>query len=416
MGSSLSGFDALRLDSVQGRCRARDAPRRRVRAEEAQKRRAAQAGPQVFRFAPTMERDARAARRLQGRRGREDAMDLRTRYLGLDLAHPFVPGASPLSADLDSVRRLEDAGAAAIVLPSVFEEQLAREDPDAFLHDGARGSLREALLHFPSADRFALRPDEYLRHVEACRAAVACPVIASLNGTRPGRWLGYGAALQRAGAHAVELNVYAGPPSFEESGEDVEERVVEMVRTLKASVSLPVAVKLSPFHGSLPHFAGRLEEAGADGLVLFNRLYSWAFDLESQETRRQAPLSRAEDLPLRLHWLAVLSGRLRADLAVSGGVHNPVGAVRAVMAGAHVVQMVSTLLTGGPRRLREIREGVEAWMAARGHETLSRLRGSMDLEACPDPAVYERASYMLSLQSWSGRRLGRSSSAVRRVQ
>ena len=237
------------------------------------------------------------------------------------------------------------------------------------------------------------------------KAAVGCPVIASLNGTTPGGWLNYAKAMEQAGADALELNVYALHSDFEEGAQAVEERTLAMVKAVKAAVRVPVAVKLSPYYTALAHFAKRLEDAGADGLVLFNRFYQPDIDPDGLQAVRALHLSNSSELPLRLRWLAMLSGRLRASLAASGGVHTAQDAIKAVMAGAHAVQLVSALLQRGPRYLAALREKVAVWMEEHEYESLAQMQGSMNLQMCPDPAVYERANYMLILQSWrdSGR-------------
>lgn len=333
-------------------------------------------------------------------------MDLKTSYLGLELAHPFMPGASPLVDDLDAVKRLEDAGAAAIVMHSLFEEQIVREQLGTLLHTERHGeSFAEALSFFPSSDRFALGPEEYLEHIVRIKGTVGCPVIASLNGTTLGGWLNYARAIERAGADALELNVYALHSDFEESGQAIEDRSVEMVKAVKKAVRIPVAVKLSPFYTAPAHFAKRLDQAGADGLVLFNRFYQPDIEPDGLQAVRALHLSTSSELPLRLRWLALLSGRLRASLAATGGVHTSLDAVKAVMAGAHAVQLVSALLQRGPHYLAALREKFVAWMEEHEYESVRQMQGSMNLEACPDPAAYERANYMLILQSWqpSGR-------------
>jgi dihydroorotate dehydrogenase (fumarate) len=328
-------------------------------------------------------------------------MDLSTTYMGLKLAHPLMPGASPLADDLDGVRRLEDAGAAAIVLRSLFEEQIAREQMSTFMHTTPHGeSFAEALSYFPSADGFVMGPDEYLEHLRKVRAAVKVPVIASLNGTSLGGWLRYAALMEQAGADALELNVYAINTDLEEDAHTLEKRVLGMVRSIKGAVKIPVAVKLSPFYTSVAHFAKRLEEACADGLVLFNRFYQPDIDVEELQTVRSLVLSSSQELPLRLRWLAILSGRLRASLAVSGGVHTHLDAIKAVMAGAHAVQLVSALLKNGPGYLVPLRRELERWLVEHEYESLSQMCGSMSLRNSPDPAAYERGNYMMILQSW----------------
>jgi dihydroorotate dehydrogenase (fumarate) len=331
-------------------------------------------------------------------------MDLSTEYLGLKLAHPFLPGASPLADDLDTVRRLEDAGAAAITLRSLFEEQIAREQVAAFIHMDRHGeSFAEALTYFPSPDKFVFGPEEYLYHLRRVKDAVGVPVVASLNGTAPGRWLDYPPLIQQMGADALELNLYHLALDGTTSGADVERLALEVVREVKRSVTIPVAVKLSPFYSSLAHFAAELERAGADGLVLFNRFYQPDIDPEELQLARSLQLSTAAELPLRLRWVGVLSGRLGCSLAVSGGVHTALDGVKSVMAGAHAVQVVSALLQRGPSYLRVLREETEAWMERHEWTSLRSMRGNMSLMRCPDPAAYERANYMLILQGWRGR-------------
>ncbi len=328
-------------------------------------------------------------------------MDLKTSYLGFTLPHPFMPGASPLVEDLDDVRRLEDAGAGAIVMHSLFEEQIAREQMATFLHTERHAeSFAEALSFFPSPERFALGPEEYLEHIGRIKGAVRCPVIASLNGTTLGGWLSYARAMEQAGADALELNVYGVPSDFEETAGEVEERAVEMVKAVKAGTRIPVAVKLSPYYTSRPQFARRLDAAGADGLVRFNRFYPPDIDADGLPVSRSLHLSSSAELPLRLRWLAMLSGRLKGSLAASGGVHTALDAVKAVMTGAHAVQVVSALLQRGPRYLAALREGMSAWMEDHEYQSLGQMQGCMSLQACPDPSVYERANYMLTLQSW----------------
>jgi dihydroorotate dehydrogenase (fumarate) len=330
-------------------------------------------------------------------------MDLSTTYLGLKLKNPFMPGASPLVDDLDKVKRLEDAGAAAIVMHSLFEEQIVREQVSTFLHTEMHGeSFAEALYYFPNPDRFALGPEEYLHHVSRVKATVSCPVIASLNGTTMGGWLQHARLIEEAGADALELNVYQLATDPNESAQQIEDRTVEMLRAVKSSVRIPVAVKLSPFYTSLAHLARRLDDAGVDGLVLFNRFYQPDIDIEELQAVRALHLSNSSELPLRLRWLAILSGRVRASLGVTGGVHTATDAVKAVMTGAHAVQVVSALLKQGEGYLRTLIADFQAWMEEHEYEYLRQMQGNMNMQACPDPKVYERANYMLVLQGWKG--------------
>jgi dihydroorotate dehydrogenase (fumarate) len=328
-------------------------------------------------------------------------MDLSTTYLGFTLPHPLMPGASPLADDLGVVRRLEDAGAAAIVMRSLFEEQIVSEQLAAFRHtEKHAGSFAEALSYFPDTNVFALGPDEYLEKIHDIKEAVDVPVIASLNGATLGGWLDFSKRMQEAGADAVELNVYCVATNPEETSARVESRVVEMVGALKAALTIPVAVKLSPFYSALGHFARALDQAGADGIVLFNRFYQPDIDVEALEVERRLHLSEPSELLLRLHWLAILSGRVEVSLAATGGVHSALDAIKAVMCGAHAVQMVSALLRHGPELLRQIRDGMAVWLEEHEYDSLAQMQGSMGLQRCPDPQAYERTNYMELLQSW----------------
>lgn len=328
-------------------------------------------------------------------------MDLSTRYLGFDLPHPFVAGASPLSDSLDRVRRLEDAGVAAIVLRSLFEEQI---DTEALAHHDAAAahaeSYGEALSYFPEPDGCVFGPDEYLEHLRQVKEAVGVPVIGSLNGYTPRGWIEYARKIAQAGADALELNLYYVATDTADSGAELEEQALVMLRAVKQVVAIPVAVKLSPFYTSLPNFALRLQAAGASGLVLFNRFFETDVDIEALEVRTHMELSHSHELLLRLRWLAILSGQLRCDLAISGGVHTARDAIKAVMCGAHAVQLVAALLKGGFGKVGELRAGVARWLEDNGYESLQQMRGSMDLSRTPDPKAFERANYMRVLQTY----------------
>jgi dihydroorotate dehydrogenase (fumarate) len=331
-------------------------------------------------------------------------MNLSTRYLGLDLPHPLIVGASPLADDLDTARRLEDAGAAAIVLRSLFEEQIAREQVAAFLHTERHGeSFAEALTYFPTPQSFVFGPEEYLEHLGRVKSAVRIPVIASLNGTTAGGWLDYPPLIERMGADGLELNLYRLAFDSSLSGQEVERESLEVVREVRRTIRLPLAVKLSPFYSSLAQFAVQLDQAGADALVLFNRFYQPDIVPEDLELNRTLSLSDPRELPLRLRWVGALAGQVRAALAVSGGVHSARDAIKAVMAGAHAVQLVSVLLRNGPEHLKVMIQGMVDWMREFEWESLEEMRGNMSLGRCPDPAVYERANYMMMLQGWRGR-------------
>ncbi len=330
-------------------------------------------------------------------------MDLSTTYLGLELPHPFISGASPLADDLDTVRKLEDAGAAAIVMRSLFEEQLVQEQVATDWHMASPAdSFAEALSYLPDPETFHLGPGEYLEQLARLKEAVAVPVIASLNGTTLGGWLEYARLIQEAGADALELNVYRLAADPDESGEVIERQTLDMVRAVRESLEIPLAVKLSPFYTALASFARRLEEAGADGLVLFNRFYQADIDPEKLEAVRTLHLSDSSELLLRLRWLAILSARLEVSLASSGGVHTAIDAIKATLCGADAIQLVSALLRNGPEHLALLRNDTEAWLVEHEYETLAQMRGSMNLERCPDAEAYERANYMHILQGYPG--------------
>jgi dihydroorotate dehydrogenase (fumarate) len=330
-------------------------------------------------------------------------MDLTTTYLGLRLAHPLMPSASPLVDDLSTVRRLEDAGASAIVMHSLFEEQITQEGlAEARVIDEHAESNAEAITYFPRASTFALGPDTYLEQIRRIRAAVSVPVIASLNGTSAGGWIEYARLMQEAGAHALELNIYSIPTDPKDDAVAVEHRVIEAVRAVRGAVAIPFAVKLSPFYSSLPHLMQRVAEAGADGAVLFNRFYQPDIDPEHLEVSRTLRLSDSSELLLRLRWLAILSWQTPMTLAVSGGVHTAIDAIKAMMAGARAVQLASALLAAGPERLRAILDDVRTWLAEHEYESVAQLTGSMSHARCPDPAAYERGNYVRILQEWTG--------------
>jgi dihydroorotate dehydrogenase (fumarate) len=333
-------------------------------------------------------------------------MDLSTTYLGFELPHPVMPGASPLVDDLDSVRRLEDAGAAAIVMHSLFEEQLLAEEYTRHMLDLSEESYAEAQSYFPGGfdldmeAEVALGPDQYLEQIRRIRAAVAVPVVASLNGTTPGGWTRYASLIEQAGADALELNVYHVATNPFESSAAVEERLLETVASVRKVVRIPLSVKLSPFFTSVPHLATRLQAAGADGLVLFNRFYQPDLDLECLEATPRLQLSDSSELLLRLRSLAVLSANVDTSLAVSGGVHNSYDALKAVAAGADGVQVVSALLRYGPAYLGVVREGMANWLEEHQYDSLRQLHRSMNLRRCPDPQAFERGNYVRILQSW----------------
>ncbi len=327
-------------------------------------------------------------------------MDLTTRYLGFTLPHPLMLGASPLVDDLGAVRRAEDLGAAAVVMHSLFEEQITHDRQVGEQVARHEESFAEAIYFTPHRGEFELGPDEYLEQLRRIKDAVKIPVIASLNGTTNSGWLEYARLIDQAGADALELNAYRVATDPNESGDSIEKTTADMLSSVKARTQLPVAVKLSPYHTSLAHFARRLESARADGLVLFNRFYQPDIDLDELEVAHRLELSTSADILLRLRWLAILSAQLNLSFAVSGGVHSVEDIVKVVMTGADGVQLVSEILKHGLHRFAELRSGLEHWLESHGYHSLDQARRSMNLANCPDPKVYERTSYMRTLNSW----------------
>jgi dihydroorotate dehydrogenase (fumarate) len=327
--------------------------------------------------------------------------DLRTRYLGLELSSPLVASASPLTGELASLRALEAAGAAAVVLPSLFEEQIEHEEVqlDAVLELGAQ-SFGEALSYFPELEDYNTGPESYLEHVAEAKGALTIPVIASLNGASEGGWVRYARLLQEAGADAIELNLYAVEADPTSSADDVEERTLRLVRSVREAVTVPLAVKVGPFYSAFAHFARRLAATGADGLVLFNRFLQPDIDLETLSVAPELHLSTPEELRLPLRWVAILRGRVEADLAATGGAHSADDVVKLLLAGADVVMLASSLLRHGPTHLTTLRRDVAAWLSEREYESVAQLKGSMSQAAAPDPAAFERAQYMRALVSY----------------
>ena len=326
---------------------------------------------------------------------------LNTTWLGLKLEHPLIPGASPLAQDLDSVKQLEDAGAAAITMHSLFEEQFVAEQMAIHKHMGRLSdSSAEAESWFPASSDYAMGPEQYFEQVRRVREAVKIPVIGSLNGVTPGGWLECSKLIEQAGAHALELNLYALPSDPTRSAATIEDEQLQVVRAVKAAVKIPIGVKLSPFYSSLPNFAARLEAEGVAGVIVFNRLYQPDIDPENFELARVLHLSDPSELLMRLRWLAILSAKTKLSLAVSGGVHDTLDAVKALMAGANAVQMVSELLKNSPYRLRDLRLGLETWLDEHEYTSVEQLIGCMNLSRVPDASGYERANYIKLLQGW----------------
>ncbi|MGK2952912.1 MAG: dihydroorotate dehydrogenase-like protein [Thiobacillus sp.] len=329
-------------------------------------------------------------------------IDLSTDYLGLKLKNPLVPSASPLSKDIDIALRLEDAGASALVMYSLFEEELRTEDAmlDRFLLNADLGHS-EAAGFLPDHGEFQGGLERYLAHLNQLKRRLEIPVVASLNGVSPSGWVELGRELERAGADALELNVYHVAADAGIAGESVETRYIELLTELRQVVSLPIAMKLSPFFSSLPHFVQQLETAGAQGVALFNRFYQPDIDLDELRVTDQLHLSTAEEALLRIRWIAILHGRTRMTLAATGGVHSESEALKLLLAGADVVHLASCLLLHGPDKLTEILAGMQNWMEEKEYVSIAQLKGSMSQQNLPDPSVVARASYLRVLDSFS---------------
>jgi len=330
------------------------------------------------------------------------SVDLTTEYLGFDLATPLVASASPLSDSVDGVRKLEDAGVSAVVLPSLFEESIEREslDLERYLRRGTE-SYAESLSYLPHMPAYRTGPESYLELVGDAVESVDIPVIASLNGVSPGGWVKYAKLIEQAGASALELNLYVVPTDPEVSGADVEGRIVALVNQVRRSVELPLAVKLQPFFSALPHAARRFEEAGADALVLFNRFYEPDFDLDELDVVPRLKLSTSHELLTRLHAVAILYSSVRADLAVTGGVHTGTDVIKSMMAGARVAMMTSALLHHGLEHAQKVRDEVVGWMEEREYASIKQMQGSMSMQHVEDPAAFERVNYMRVLRSYA---------------
>jgi len=327
-------------------------------------------------------------------------IDLTTRYLGLELRTPLVPSASPLSQEVSSIRRLEDAGAAAIVLYSLFEEQLRQEslELDYHLNEGTE-SFAESITYFPRASEYRLGPEGYLEHIRKAKEAVGIPVIASLNGATAGGWAEYAKEIELAGADALECNIYSIPTDAGRTSADVEQTYLDIVKAVKEAIEIPVAVKISPFFSNLSNMARRLDHAGADGLVLFNRFYQPDIDLDELEVRPNVLLSTPQALRLPLTWIGILYGRVQASLAATSGVHEPEDVIKLLMVGANVTMLCSALLRNGIKHLTRVEQGVRKWMEEHEYESVHQMQGSMSQLRCADPGAFERAQYMRAVKS-----------------
>jgi dihydroorotate dehydrogenase (fumarate) len=329
-------------------------------------------------------------------------VDLSTTYLGLKLKNPLVASASPLSEDLDKIRRMEDAGMAAVVMHSLFEEQITVESQelDQHLWQGTE-SFAESLTYFPDMTHYNLGPEGYLEHLRKVKAAVSIPVIGSLNGVSTGGWIEYAKKIEEAGADALELNMFYIPADPQMTGADVERVYLELAKNVKSSVRIPVAVKLNIYFSSMANMARQLDEVGVNGLVLFNRFYQPDFDLENLEVTPVLILSSPYELLLRLHWVAILYGRVRADLAITGGVHTALDVLKAMMAGARVAMMTSALLRHGIEHVSNVRAELVQWMEEHEYESIRQMQGSMSQRSVAEPAAFLRANYMKVLSSYS---------------
>ena len=328
-------------------------------------------------------------------------MDLSTTYLGMKLRTPLVPSASPLSEELDGIRRMEDAGAAAVVLYSLFEEQLLldRLELDHHLTEGTE-SFAEAITFIPEPEEFHLGPEGYLEHIRRAKEATKIPIIASLNGVSSGGWIDYARLIEQAGADALELNIYYIPTAPELTGAEVEQTYLDILHMVKSVITIPVAVKLSPFFSSLANIAAQLDSAGAGGLVLFNRFYQPDIDLENLVVRPNVILSTPQALRLPMRWIAILYGRIKADLAATSGIHTAQDVIKMILAGASVTMLCSVLMRHGIERLRVIEEGLRQWMEEHEYDSVQQMRGSMSQRNCANPSEFERAQYMRALQSY----------------
>ncbi len=329
--------------------------------------------------------------------------DLRTRYLGLELKNPIVAAASPLTSSLDGLKRLEDAGVAAVVLPSLFEEQIEHDEMAAhdLLLSGADLSP-EARGFFPEMQHYNTGPDSYLKLIGEAKRSLALPVIPSLNGYTPGGWTQIAKQFEQAGADAIELNIYFLATGLDDSSAEVEQRYIDLVASVSSMVSIPVAVKVSPYFSAMANMAARLAAAGASGLVLFNRFLQPDILLEELEVAPHLVLSTSDELRLALRWIAILRGRVKASLAGTGGAHTPEDVLKLLLAGADCAMVASSLLRKGPKHIATLVSGVEKWLTAREYASVEQMKGSLSQLSCPDPAAFERANYMKALASYTG--------------
>jgi dihydroorotate dehydrogenase (fumarate) len=328
-------------------------------------------------------------------------MDLTTTYLGLKLKNPIVPSASPLSEKVDNIRKMEDCGASAVVLHSLFEEQLVQDRLEMNQHlTHGTDSFSEALSFFPDAPQFSLGPEGYLNHIAKAKESVKIPVIASLNGCSAGGWTDFAKKIEQAGADALELNIYYIPTDISLTAMEVEDTYVEILKAVKSVIQIPVAVKLGPYFSNMAHMAKKLDEAGANALVLFNRFYQPDFNLDNLEIRPNVLLSTPHALRLPLRWIAILYKRIQADLAATSGIHSAQDIIKMLLAGANVTMLCSVLLKYGIEQIKAIEKGLVDWMEKNEYESVEQMRGSMSQIHCPNPSAFERAQYMQALQTY----------------
>ena len=331
------------------------------------------------------------------------SVDLRSRYLGLELKNPIVAAASPMTGSIDRLKRLEDAGVAAVVLPSLFEEQIEHDEMEAhnLMLYGSELSP-EAHGFFPEMQGLKTGPDNYLKMVGEAKRALSVPVIPSLNGHTPGGWTQIARQLEQAGADAIELNIYFLATDLDDTSNEIEKRYTDLVASVRSMVTVPIAVKISPYFSAMANMAARLTGAGASGLVLFNRFLQPDIMLDELEVAPHLVLSTSDELRLALRWIAILRGRIRASLAATGGAHTPDDVLKLLLAGADCVMLASSLLRKGPKHVATLVSNVEKWMAEREYVSVEQMKGSLSQHACPDPAAFERANYMKALTSYTG--------------
>lgn len=327
-------------------------------------------------------------------------MDLTTTYLGMNLKNPIVPSASPLSRDIGNIKEMEDAGAAAVVLYSLFEEQITHEALELYFHTVThQESYAEATSYFPETEVYNMGPEEYLEQIRKAKEAVQIPVIASLNGATPGGWTEYAKKIEQAGADALELNVYMLATDVNKGSHDIENIYVEILKLVKSAVKIPVTMKISPYFSSLAGFAKNLDDAGADGLLLFNRFYQPDIDLDTLEVVPNVLLSNPQSMRLPLRWIAILYGRIKADLAATSGIHSAEDVIKMVMVGAKVTEMFAALHQYGIGHIRNVLRDIKTWMIDHEYESFDQMRGSMSHRSAANPAAFERANYMRALSS-----------------